>query len=355
MKDFSLTALAMTEKKRQNKNYKTMKKVFLALAAAAMMVSCFGDQTISRSKDGAIVIGSYVQNSSVRAGENPTITSESIDAFDVWAFMDRPSGVVFSQERVSKDANGVWSYANTAYWSPAHEYFFAALAPVDNANIELALAQTPYIAPEGLGTVTFTNVDGTVDVLYAEQTVKTPDTITQMAPVSLGFKHLLSKVRFSFQNGLENANTSLVVREIAMTVPGKGSVALTENTFSWVLDTTAPATVLDFGSMDAGARVLIGEWANSDNHRLTIPADGSQEYLVTFKVDIYNGDVLGHTQPMSTVVKDCELKAGKQYNFKAKLTGDNLHLQPIVFDQITVEDWDQEIEYDGGEINTELK
>ncbi len=355
MRDFSLITSDDPTKKTKQKNYKTMKKVFLALAAATMMVSCFGDQTIRRSDADAIVIGSYVQNSSVRAGENPTITTESIDAFDVWAFMDQPSGLVFSKERVSKDANGVWSYANTAYWSPSHTYYFAALAPVDDANIEIALAQDPYIAPEGLGEVTFTNVDGTVDVIYAEQKVTTPDTISQMAPVNLGFQHLLSKVRFSFKNGLQNENTTLIVHSITMTVPGKGSVDLTEDTFSWVIDTTAPATVLDFGSMDAGAKVAVGDWANSDNHRLTIPADASHSYLVSFKVDIYNGEVYGHTQDMTTTIKDCELKPGKQYNFKATLTGDNLHLLPIVFDQITVEDWSEEITYDGGEIDTQLK
>ena len=333
----------------------TMKKVFWALAAATMMVSCFGDQTLTRSDFNKIELGSYVNNTTVRAGENPTITSESIDAFDVWAFMDEPSGVVFSKERVSKDANGVWGYTNTAYWSPSHSYFFAALAPVDNASIELVLARDPYIAPEGLGTVTFTNEDGTVDLLYAEQKVSTPSTITKMAAVNLGFQHLLSKVRFSFQNCMSNVNTKLAVRNITMTVPGKASVALTEDTYSWVLDATAEAAVLKFGSMNAGAKVLVNEWGKSDNHRLTIPAGADKEYLVSFDVDIYANEVLGHTQPMTTTIKGCELKPGKQYNFTAKLTGDNLHLDPIVFDKPSVDEWGTEVEYDGGEIETQVK
>ena len=31
-------------------------------------------------------------------------------------------------------AGGVWSYDNTQYWFPNHTYYFAALAPVEDAH-----------------------------------------------------------------------------------------------------------------------------------------------------------------------------------------------------------------------------
>lgn len=329
-----------------------MKKVILALATMAAMVSCVSNEIVGQSDIAKIEIGTCVMSSS-RAEANPSITSDNLDAFDVWAFMDKNTGRVFEKERVSKNASGVWSYQNIAYWTAGHTYHFAALAPVDHANIQLAMAADPYMVEGGLGTVTFENLDGTDDIIYAERVVATPETITSPMPaVNLAFKHLLSKVRFSFKNGLLNKFATLKVTNIKMVVPSKATIDLTQDTFVWALDAAAATTELDLGNMANGALVEVNSVASSDYERLTIPAPASQEYKVTFTVTLYNGDVEGESWDLSTTIKDCELLPGKQYNFKATLCADNLGLQPIEF-TAEVDDWVQpETEYDGGVIET---
>ena len=90
---------------------------------------------------------------------DPSITGANINAFDVWAFMQEVGGTVFTDENVTK-SNGVWGYKNIQYWYPERTYYFAALAPMDSANVAETLASGE-AAKLGLGTVSFTNVDGT--------------------------------------------------------------------------------------------------------------------------------------------------------------------------------------------------
>jgi hypothetical protein len=316
-----------------------MKKVIFVLAAVATMMSCMTNETVNNLDITKIDFGSYVQGVSSRANENPAFTTNNIEAFDVWAFMDRPSGLVFDQERVSKNANGEWTYAKTEYWYPSHTYNFVALAPVDHSNIEITLANAPYIAPEGLGSVTFTNLDGTDDLIYAEEQVTTPDTITSMAPVGLGFRHLLSKVRFTFKNCFTGEFSALAVKDIKMHVMNKASIDLTQDTFSWVFASDAQELVLDLGNGGKGVEFAVGESVSSDNHRLTIPADNTKTYKVTFTVSTYNGDVWGADYPVEATIKDCEFMPGKQYNFKVDLTGDAMGLYPIVFGKPVIDEW----------------
>jgi hypothetical protein len=315
-----------------------MKRVILALAVVATMVSCISNEIVNQPDIAKIDFGADVLGGLSRV-ENPALTTANIDAFDVWAFMDEPSGIVFNQKRESKNANGKWYYDNAQYWFASHTYNLVALAPVDHSNIEVALANHPYIAPEGLGVVTFTNLDGTDDLIYAEQQVVTPATITAMAPVGLSFKHLLSKIRFTFKNCFNGQYESLVVSNIKMTAKNKAQIDLTRDLFSWTLDAAAQDVVLDFGDAGEAKNFGIGESASCDKHRMTIPADDKQQYLVTFTVSTYNGTVKGQDYPISVTIKDCEFKPGKQYNFKVELSGDAMGLHPIVFGQPEIEGW----------------
>ena len=336
-----------------------MKKFFLGALAVVAMVSCAKEEILRQQAPNAIAFSNYVENSAVRNSQDagdPSFITADFDAFDVWGFMDANTGVIFNKERVTRSGD-VWGYAQTQYWTPNHKYWFAALAPVDHENVVLELAAEPYMVEAGLGKVTFTNLDGTDDVVYAEATAVTGAEITADNPgkVALAFNHLLSKVRFSFKNGMTNDNAFIVVEDIQMIVPGKGSIDLTQDTYAWTIDENAADATLDFGKMNAGAKVAINEVAVSDNHRLTIPASTSESYTVNFKVTLYMGDKLAGTWNNSTTITGCELAPGKKYNFKATLTAENIAddpLHPIEF-TATVIDWEEpEIVYDGDDIVT---
>lgn len=316
-----------------------MKKFFLVLAVAATMMSCFSSEF---TPDTAIKFDAAVKSNSTRATD-PAITSLNIDKFDVWAFMNEPSGILFNQQRVIKD-NGAWTYSPVAFWNPGRTYYFTALAPVDCSNIEITLANAAagQISKEGLGSVTFTNVDGSHDLIYAAPTTyTTPATVEEMTTmplVGLNFKHLLSKVRFSFKNMFLN-NETLVVSGIKMTAKNKASIDLTQPTYSWVFDAAAQDVVLNFGDANGAQNFEIGQVASCDINCLTIPADNTKEYAVTFNVTVYHGDQAGNPIPVSTTIKGVEFKIGTQYNFTVELAGDKMGLKPIVFGDPTVEEW----------------
>ena len=175
-----------------------MKKLFVVALAAMAMVSCVNEDVVSVKGGDAIAFDNAFIDNSTRAAADPSTTTASIDAFDVWAFMDSVDGTVFEGENVTK--SGVdWTYVNTQYWLPNHTYYFAALAPMDSANATVTPSTDVVASKLGLGKVVFTNVDGSEDLIYAKNSVTTAaDINVQPEAVKHQFQHLLSKVKFTF-------------------------------------------------------------------------------------------------------------------------------------------------------------
>ena len=177
----------------------------------------------------AISFDSFVGNAT-KADPSYNESTKPLEAFKVWAFMDETAGNVFDAEVVTNNG-GVWGYQNLQYWYPKHTYYFAALAPVENAHWSVVEATDDAKAVYGLGTVSFTNVDGTEDLLYAKAKETTPADAATLAnngmpAVEMDFQHLLSKVKFTFQNGFNAKNTTVEVTGVTMTAPKKGTIDL---------------------------------------------------------------------------------------------------------------------------------
>lgn len=312
-----------------------MKKLFVVALAAIGMVSCVNEDVVSVKGGDAIAFDNAFIDNATRAAADPSTTTASLDAFDVWAFMDSVDGTVFEGENVTK--SGVdWTYVNTQYWLPNHTYYFSALAPMDSANATVTPSTDVVASKLGLGKVVFTNVDGSEDLVYAKKSVTTAADINiQPEAVKLQFQHLLSKVKFTFENGFTNDNAELVVKNITMTAPAAGTIDLAVADYSkgWVLSGGANYA---FGDV---ARLGRGDAGECANERLTIPASADYVYNVTFTVDLYMGGVLAETFDETTTVTGVALEMGKAYNFKATLYAQNLGLFPITFEVEKVEDW----------------
>ena len=335
-----------------------MKKVIFSILAVGALASCVKEQTLNVAGPAAIEFaGTYVENAT--KSNDPSTTTDNITQFSVWGVMDNETGVVLNDELVTL-TDGAWTYVNTQYWTPQHTYYFSAIAG-DRANdqivIDFASADDNGMSVDGLGTVTFTNVEGINDVLYAEANdVETEDVVnTKPEAVKFQFNHLLSKVKFTFTNGFVNNNNTIVVKNVKMSVPAKGTIDLTNTDEGYVWTNLQGETILDMGHMAEGARVAIGaeNASSSDNERLTIPAPATQEYEVTFDVELWMGDVMASNASKTVKINGCILEPGKSYNFKATLNQDNIDenpLYPIEF-EVAVDEW-VEVEYDGGVIAT---
>ncbi len=323
-----------------------MKKLFVVALAAMAMVSCVNDELVGVKEGDAIVFdNAFIDNATRSADPSTTLNGENaLTAFDVWAVVNQVSGKVFEDENVTL-VDGKWGYTNTQYWAPAKTYYFAALAPMDSANWSLDTANGTINGP---GVVTFTNVDGSEDLIYAVDKVVTDDPIVeQPEAVKFHFSHMLSKVKFTFTNGFQNANNTLKVYDIQMEVPGQGTLALQngKENAAWTLVEGSKQT-LAFGEVDV---LKVTESKDCTDERLTIPADGNYIYNISFKADLFAGDVLLQTFTETTQITGIAFEKGKAYNLTAKLDAENLGLFPVKFDVIEVKDWEN-----GGDFNADL-
>ena len=342
-----------------------MKKLFLGFMAIAAMASCVKEQTVVAPEQHAISFSEFVTNSNTKTTIDPTYSNPAnkLDAFYVWGFMTSNTGEVFSKEKVWYDETlAAWTYSNLAYWAPKKTYKFAALAPVsaidsDVAKLTLAVDEK-YMTNDGaLGTVAFTNENGTVDLLYATDEVTTQDVIaSNPEKVQFTFKHLLSKVKFTFTNGLSNEKNTIKVTDVKMVVPTYGSLDLTKAPLTWVVTNNATST-LEFGNVYevnddtfTANQLKVGQSGEVQNERLTIPVTTTSSlissYEVSFKVTLYNGTEEGQTIDMTSTITDKTFEPGKCYNFTATLNANNLKLQAIEFDEPIVENWVHGADFD---------
>lgn len=321
-----------------------MKKLIVSALAIASLVACSKDELVNQQGPVAISFKqAYVEN--VTRATDPSLTTANIEGFDVWGYMDQPSGTTFSDQDVIKsESSEEWIYSPLQYWVPGHTYYFDALAPMNSENWDFDATN---------GVVSFTNVNGSEDLIYATTSVTTSKDINkQPESVNLAFDHLLSKVKFSFSNGFPADNYTITVKNIKMTAPAAGSIDLTAEN-GWTLEDGN--VDLEFGDMDA-EKLAISKTATSAMELLTIPADAEQEYTVTFDVELYVGDVLAFENSMVTYISGTALEMGKAYNFHATLNANNVAgtaLTPIKFD-VEVNDWANGEGYDGGEIETAI-
>lgn len=322
-----------------------MKKLFVCALAVGMFTACSQDETISQQSPVQISFeGAYVNNASrADVSADPSTTTETLTGFDVWAFMDTPDGVMLTGDDV-EGVKGNFTYAHTQYWIAGHQFYFSALAPMNSANAKVTTDPTKGADKYGLGTVEFTNVNGTEDLLYSATMVEVAKNadLSDMASVEFTFNHLLSKVKFTFKNTFTNPNYNFEVRDIKMVVPSKGTINLNQedwwSTNEWELG--EGTTTLAFGTT---GNIAQGKEQECADERLTIPAEAAQTYEITFTVDLYTGAVLAETYDHKITLTGAKFEIGKAYDLYAELNGNNIDqegaLNPIVFDVEEVLNW----------------
>ena len=326
-----------------------MKKLLFGVFAVLALIACNRDEVVDVQQSSFITFGDSFVEVKTRAAADPSTTTASISAFDVWGFIGQPSGTVFNKERVTKGENG-WSYQNLQYWTPEDKFYFHAVSPVDDSNI---VVDTKEMNTEGLGNIAFTNVNGTTDLLYATLPIETGNVFPYYDDkVTLKFMHLLSKIKFTFKNGFTNENTSLVVKNIKIVnAPAKGNIDVNKSRLDFVWNLTqGEFTELAFGDVNGGNPMPLYSAEKVENgvfdpecavERLTIPADNTRAYTIEFDLALYYGDQLGMESHKEICLEDQAFEIGKNYNLVATINAENFAdeaLKAIEFD-VVVEDW----------------
>ena len=307
-----------------------MKKLFImGLAAMGLaLTACNSDETVEMAKGNAIGFKTFVNNST-RVATDATTTD--LKSFKVWGLMNdgTKTGTPFDGKEVKKE-NNTWSYTPPVYWEKGYAYSFVALAPND--------AYT-FTAPTEInkwGSLTFNNGTGEKDLIYA--TAKQSTVTGDVCPLSvnLTFNHMLSRVRFQFENGMDD-DSKLTVSNVKITdayTSGTATLAEQLTGLSWTTGQTTGA--LEFG--DAAAMEQQNAKAETA-HKYMIPAD--KAYNLTFTVTReHHGvtDTYNHTVTLPKIA----MTQGLSYQFVAKFTAENIIpgqvLCPITF-TAEVKDW----------------
>ena len=320
-----------------------MKKLLVITLAAISMAACMNEETTMLPQGDAISFDSAFIDNATRAAVDPSIKTATLDGFNVWGFVKAYDGTIFNGTEVKK-ADGVWSYQGTQYWVPNQPFYFAALAPMssDDTNWDVTLA-TGDDAKLGLGTVSFTNVNGTEDLLYAKEMMQSKGLNEDNGPVKFQFQHLLSKVKFTFTNGFPTETASIKVTNVKMEVPAEATINLAQDNYSKAWTAHNGTTTLAFGDVEKLAYTQRDEVANE---RLTIPAAATQDYLVSFDVELFMGAQSVYTKTLTSTVSGYELEMGKAYNFTAVINAESLDLESIVFEVVGVDEWEDAGEQD---------
>ena len=332
-----------------------MKKTILAVAAlvAVGMTSCNNDEELLQGNE-AIGFSNVFVDNSTRSKSDPSYTNDNLfEDFAVYGFVK--DAVLFDGNTVSKTITNNalqsdWKYEGTQYWIAGANYNFAAIAPKSNAG--WATASCTFDGNNVTTTLSFTN-NGTTDLLYSN-----PATIQGMVSgntaVPFTFRHLLSKVKFSFKNNYNASNATIRVRDIKINnAYSKGDVTLTSAATTWSKQSDNKL-VLSFGnaaevSANSDEVIAYSTTVESYNELLLIPGaatpledDQNAGYKVTFTVDLLISGILVK-QYEHTAYVNHKFVAGHSYDIVAEINAENIdpenEQEPIEFTVTTVNGW----------------
>lgn len=323
-----------------------MKKLFLIGMAAAMLTACSSDDTVDQPKaTKQMSFSSFVENTT--RSIDPSL---AVGKFDIalWGFVsndDGPAAKIFDAQSLDTDG----SYSPLQYWSANNTYAFGALAPRTGANWKVTETSYNSTSKKVEMKLSFENKDGKQDLLYAAAG-RTQTATIDNSEVGLNFKHMLSKVKFTFKNvwpASGDVKYTMTVKDIKITnAPASGNLAITNDAYTWSGQTGT--LTLQFGNgvdaaeaAEAAEAVVFDQNASvvSNNELLTIPYNPESGYTVTFTAEVFQNGVSMGTKDFTATVK-ADLKQGYCYNFIAKLSNESFEMtSPILFSVETVENW----------------
>ena len=262
-----------------------MKKLFFfaLTGVAAILAGCTKTETVEIPDSRAIDFsGAYIGNAvETRAQDNADITTDNIENFIVYGWYDETgdnTNTAFDGVTVTKGSDGNWTYTDPRYWIDGMIYNFAAYSP---ALPQGAAAQ----ADPTNSAISFTGFvsdkENQNDLIFAQ--VKAPTAGTK---VKFSFTHALSKVHFTFENGI--GDVKLVIEDIAFHgVKSKGNYTYTNGAMSWGTSASEPIAEGDaFTSADI--TLTSTESTEVTGDFLVIPQSvAADEITISFGITVY--------------------------------------------------------------------
>lgn len=324
-----------------------MKKSFLMFGVAAMaLASCTQNEVVEYAENRAIQFDTFVNNNT-RAGITEIGEPGDLTEYYVYGYHSDDVPVF---ENVKVTSTGV---DKSAYWQKDKTYNFAAYSD-GNAKLTSGVS---FEAETNTLTISGYTPDNSKDLVAAvadELTCKDPQT---QRKVELSFKHMLSQVKFTFNNE-DSRSYKMKISDIKISNAVKtGTGTLVGNSVpTWSGSLTGDGVqAYSFDGLDDIAEdgihstaCLVIPQANADlkvTFTATFWDEGSSEeqpikkgqFVASLKYD--NSGSVGDT-------KVNEWTAGFRYNYTVTINGDDIYdpehpdeLKPIEFDVTGVSGW----------------
>ena len=317
-----------------------MKKLFIAIVAIAAAAACSNEEIVSVNRE-AIAFDNAFVNNSTRSGFDPSFDANDLKdenvGFGVYGFVTgdpnnaaNTTAPIFTNERVTWNSTAnAWKHNTVQYWINGAKYNFVAIAPYSDSTINSGMWTAT--VENDTTTLNYKASGGDTDLLYAATPVENVTTGYNTA-VSFNFRHILSKVKFTFKNAYDATNTKIAVRTILVEAPTKADATLTANSTVWENHSEIGSYNFFSAGTEQSGRVVPTKLANGDseesfNELLLIPYATDITYPVTFYVDLYI--VNGNTE---TLVKTFEhnhhltiaFQPGCSYNVYVTIDKDNI-------------------------------
>ena len=293
---------------------KVMKKIFiLAAVTATALTACTKTETTGVSE------GNLIKGNPTKAGlatDDQFGSTKTPDYFYVLGGNEDETSL-FDNIKVSKSDNS-WIYSPVVAWDPsqATKYKFVAYYTGAEKNEEASFNYTEK-------SISISNVtsdqDNQTDVLLAVS----DETLATNVPISFGFRHALSMIKFTLTSKIGNIAIS------GFTVSGfksTGTVTMTDaDEISWTVQDAPSATFTldDFTATTKGA---------SSNEFVVIPQSGVN-LKVTFKAVID-----GIEKTLTADMPNQSYGNSYRYNYTAEITGADMDV--IQFNAPVVSDWE---------------
>ena len=270
-----------------------MKKSYLMIAAAALLVACANNDTFQEvNNEVAIGFSSQYSSKTTKSEIDDAWMKTPGDKFGVFGYKTEPTRVVtlFSNERVYYTSD--WEHTSVRYWDKSADdaYDFYAYAPYSATAASFAKDAVAPATTTGftynLGTQVFADatLDATVDLCvaavegtdYNECFYGANNDQVSDGHVSFTFDHVLSKLSFNVKK-VETLTATVTLNALKMEFPSATSVNWAQKSKSVTLGNKTAATPVYVGDITYGGYAA----PTADSYTVTIVSGKTQEVATT--------------------------------------------------------------------------
>ena len=331
-----------------------MKRIYLFAAVTAIaLTACTKTETTGVSEGNLIKFDNAFVGNVTKADD---LTETNFDKFWVYGSSEGASSdwsdAKFTNTEVDKGGAGIgddsqWSSAESAYWTANKTHFFAAYS---NGGTDIEDASLNFSPSDSK--LTFSNYTAGENDLVAAVATKDAMTVgdgTTAGNVALSFKHMLSKVKFTFKTEAahEQVMTVTDLKFNAVKTTTGDITGPTTPTISWTMPGTSDYYVYDVTALADFA----AEEGTFSSEMYAIP-QSNESLEVTFTVTWKESDSATGEGVKTADFKgslsyqtdsENKWKEGYSYNYIATINPENVDLsleeRKIKFQVDAVEGW----------------